>query len=154
MKYIRIFVILLLLSFLSSCLLNVNQIETDAFNFIGNLEYIIIDSEENLKNYTDNELKEYDEKFFEENAILGFSLQANSGSIVYKLKSIKRNDNSLIISIKENSPSICTDDLRRWVFVVSVRKQFIKDIQTCSLELIKRKDENRKFELKRFVFEV
>ena len=68
-------------------------------------------------------VKEYDEKFFENNELLIVYKTSSSGSYRYEVADVVKTNNSLTVYVGQaNSPEIGTDDMAGWFLYVEIPK--------------------------------
>ena len=69
-----------------------------------------------------NHLLKYDESFFKKHKLILINHNASSGSFLYKYQDFKLVDNVLTINIKAYIPSLGTDDIKPWNFILVLDK--------------------------------
>ena len=69
---------------------------------------------------------EYDESFFENNALFVVYLSTSSGSLRYGVKDVVIEDTNFYVQVEQtNSPQMGTDDMAGWFFTVAIEKDII-----------------------------
>ncbi|MCT8138559.1 hypothetical protein H1D32_12895 [Anaerobacillus sp. CMMVII] len=65
----------------------------------------------------------YNDAYFKDNVLVFVLLQEGSGSIRHAITDIKRNQNSVDISIKRIVPQYATDDMAEWHVMVELKRE-------------------------------
>lgn len=98
------------------------------------LEEYVTTHEGDLFNLTEAELKNYDEKFFMDNALVMFLTDGMSGSIKVSCEGYKLVGEALHVNVKELSPSIHTMDLKYNTLTVAIPQELAKNITKVVIE--------------------
>lgn len=80
-----------------------------------------------------DEADKYGEDFFEENCLILVVTENASGSIRHSVEEVAVTEQRTVITLKENSPEILTDDMANWHLFISIAK---KDIQIGKIEIV------------------
>ncbi len=114
--------------------LDAEQRPFEVFTTLEQLNAYRASHEGDFFNLTEEEYGKYDEKFFDENAVVMFLTQGMSGSIKCVAEKTRFENDKLYVTVKELSPSMHTMDLHYNTLAVSVSKDIVKDIKSVFIE--------------------
>ena len=78
----------------------------------------------------------YNDEFFESNSLILAYKEASSGSYRYAINKVIKENESLILKVKQtNNPEVHTDDMSGWFLIAEVSKDFIKDCKEIDAHL-------------------
>ena len=85
---------------------------------------------------TDKIFKQYDDKYFLKDSMVGVVLQEPSGSVYHELVNVEYSNKNLLVNINRYVPEVGTDDLAWWLILIEVDKSLLENVENLSVNLI------------------